>query len=208
LLEGLGSAPPSDPALRAVLDAAALDELLRELAELDPVAYASIDCQNPRRVVRAVEVLRLTGRPYSEQRSDWSPKSEQATAEALFVLKRSSADLRQRIDSRVETMFRDGLVAETRQLLERGLRQNRTAMQALGYRQVVEHLEGVRSLEETIELVKTRTRQFAKRQMTWFRQQPNVNWTEVSPHDSTQQLADFLLTHYASRITSITSPRA
>ena len=70
-------------------------------------------------------------------------------------------------------MFRRGLVAETEQLLKRGLAENKTAMQALGYRQVVEHLQGERSLEETIALVKIRTRQFAKRQMTWFRRQLN-----------------------------------
>ncbi len=73
------------------------------------------------------------------------------------------------INARVDEMFRRGLIAETEQLLKRGLEQNKTAMQAIGYRQVVEHLRGERPLAETIELVKTRTRQFAKRQLTWFR---------------------------------------
>ena len=78
-------------------------------------------------------------------------------------------------------MFQRGVVEETRQLLERGLAQNRTAMQAIGYRQVVGHLRGERSLPETIELVKTRTRQLAKRQMTWFRRQTSLNWIELAP---------------------------
>ena len=76
-------------------------------------------------------------------------------------------------------MFRDGLVAETEALLKSGLVENKTAMQALGYRQVVEHLRGERSLPETVELVKTRTRQFAKRQMTWFRRQIQLHWIDL-----------------------------
>jgi tRNA dimethylallyltransferase len=218
-LEGLGSAPASDPVLRAELEAAPVDELLRELAERDPVTYATIDRENPRRVVRAVEVLRLTGRPFCEQRADWSspkskvqsPRSEGSAAQegwpgqTLFVLRRSMPDLRHRINLRVEAMFRDGLVAETQELLGRGLRQNRAAMQALGYRQVVEHLEGKRSLAETIELVKTKTRQFAKRQMTWFRQQPNVTWIDVSLEDSTERVAQLFLTHHVTYITAVSS---
>jgi tRNA dimethylallyltransferase len=89
--------------------------------------------------------------------------------------------LHARIEARVEEMFRRGLVAETEQLLKRGLAQNQTALQALGYRQVVEHLRGERSLAETIELVKIRTRQFAKRQMTWFRGQMDLEWIELKP---------------------------
>jgi tRNA dimethylallyltransferase len=84
------------------------------------------------------------------------------------------------------------LVDETRRLLERGLAQNPTAMQAIGYRQVVEHLRGERSLPETIELVKTRTRQFAKRQMTWFHGQMRLEWIELKP-DASPELAAALV---------------
>jgi tRNA dimethylallyltransferase len=91
--------------------------------------------------------------------------------------------LHARINARVDEMFRRGLVDETRELLQRGLEQNQTAMQAIGYRQVVEHLQGVRSLAETIELVKQRTRQFAKRQLTWFRRQLAPKWIELKPDE-------------------------
>ena len=91
-----------------------------------------------------------------------------------------------RIDARVDAMFRRGWVAETEQLLQRGLAQNQTAMQALGYRQIVEHLRGERSLPETIELVKIRTRQFAKRQMTWFRRQLRLTWINLEPQGSAE----------------------
>ena len=98
-----------------------------------------------------------------------------------------NSDLHARIHARVDEMFQRGLVAETERLLARGLAENPTAMQAIGYRQVVEHLRGERSLAETIELVKIRTRQFARRQMTWFRRQARVEWLAVPPGESTEE---------------------
>jgi tRNA dimethylallyltransferase len=85
-------------------------------------------------------------------------------------------------------MFRRGLVAETECLLKEGLAQNRTALQALGYRQVTDYLHGLRSLPDTIELVKTRTRQYAKRQMTWFRRQLPVHWLLINTTDTTETI--------------------
>jgi tRNA dimethylallyltransferase len=89
-------------------------------------------------------------------------------------------------------MFAAGLVAETRHLLNAGLAQNRTARQAIGYRQVVDHLQGDRTLAETIELVKTRTRQFAKRQRTWFRKHAEARWIELAPTDGVDGIVDRL----------------
>ncbi len=189
-LEGLGHAPPADAALRAVLEATPLPELLRELAERDPATYERIDRQNPRRVIRAVEVIRLTGKPFSAQRADWQPSPLAPRPSPLhFAFARSTADLHQRIAARVDAMFRQGWVAETEQVLRRGLAQNQIAMQALGYRQIVEHLRGERSLADTIELVKLRTRQFAKRQMTWFRRQLPLTWINLGPQGSPEAVA-------------------
>jgi tRNA dimethylallyltransferase len=198
-LEGLGDAPPADTQLRAELEAAPLAGLLEELERRDPATFAVIDRQNPRRVVRAVEVIRLTGKPFSEQRAEWKVGSSRCDdrggrPQGLFGLSRVGADLHARINVRVDEMFRRGLVSETRELLARGLEQNRTAMQAIGYRQVTEHLHGERSLPETIELVKTKTRQFAKRQMTWFRRQLDVQWIEVAPADKPEAVAAKILT--------------
>jgi tRNA dimethylallyltransferase len=176
MLEGLGEAPPPDPALRAELEATALPELLRELAATDPASYARIDRGNPRRVIRAVEVIRLTGRPFSGQRARWSAGRAGSRSERCFGLSRRTEDLRARIEARVDEMFRRGLVDETARLLQRGLAENRTARQALGYRQVIDHLQGGRSLAETVKLVKSRTWQFARRQMTWFRRQLHLEW--------------------------------
>lgn len=184
-LDGLGDAPPSDPAIRAELEAAPLADLLVELEAKDASTFARIDRENPRRVVRALEVIRLTGKPFSKQRAVWS----EASRETVHCLVRESEDLRGRIDRRVDEMFAVGLVEETEQLLKKGMAKNRFAMQAIGYRQVVEHLGGERDLPETVALIKTKTWQFAKRQMTWFRNQLNAKLILVGPDDHPHALA-------------------
>ena len=196
LFEGLGDAPAADPKLRRELEITPLPVLLQELAERDPVTFESIDRKNPRRVVRAVEVIRLTGRPFSEQRARWGFKGARAKTAELLVLTRKQEDLHARISSRVDEMFRRGVVAETAQLLGRGLAKNQTACQAIGYRQVIEHLEGRRDLRETIELVKTKTRQFARRQLTWFRKYGSARFieleSEATPASSMAQLEEYV----------------
>ena len=186
-LSGLGEAPATNPELRAELEAAPFEALLHELRERDPAAYEKIDKKNPRRVLRAVEVIRLTGKPFSAQRADWNTPHVSRFTPHFFCFTRQPADLHARINARVDAMFARGLVDETRELLKRGLAQNKTAMQAIGYRQVVEHLRGERSLPETIELVKIRTRQFAKRQLTWFRRQLDPEWIELKPDDAPEK---------------------
>lgn len=194
LRHGVGVAPASSPELRKNLDAVSLDELLDELRRRDPPVYSKIDRHNRRRVVRAVEVLRLTGKPYSAQRSRW-PHHEPDQAGEIedgwqgFGLLRAPGELAARIDARVEQMFDNGLIEETKRLLELGLAENRTAMQAIGYRQVVEHLHGERSLAETKELIKRKTRQLAKRQMTWFRKQMRVTWLSVTASETSAGIA-------------------
>jgi tRNA dimethylallyltransferase len=177
LAAGLGEAPPGNERLREELEAIPLPKLLDELSALDPMLFATIDRSNVRRVIRAIEVIRLSGKPYSELRSNWSAAEQNGL---WFGLERERSELNERINRRVEGMFIAGLVAETRELLTRGLEHNRTAMQAIGYRQVVEYLRGARSLEETGDLVKLKTRQYAKRQMTWFRRQLRLDWLRLS----------------------------
>jgi tRNA dimethylallyltransferase len=182
-LEGLGGAPPSDPKIRAELELTPLETLLTELERRDPATFQKVDRQNPRRVIRALEVIRITGRPFSEQRADWQA-GRSAVPGHFIGLTRPAGELCDRIRRRVDEMFANGLVAETGALLQCGLAQNPTALQALGYRQVVEHLRGERSLAETIELVKIRTRQYARRQLTWFRRQMKLDWITLEGEPS------------------------
>lgn len=176
LVSGVGTAPSPQPGLRAELEATPLPELLDELAKADPETFARIDQANPRRVIRALEVIRATGEKYSAQRTSWAKKP----AGHWFALNRERSNLNQRINDRVDSMFAAGLVDETRELLQHGLEQNQTALQAIGYRQVVEHLRGERDLPATVELVKQKTRQYAKRQGTWFRNQLSLQWIETA----------------------------
>ena len=195
-LEGVGVAPPANPVLRGELECLPLATLLMELQASDPMTYERIDRQNPRRVVRAVEVIRLTGKPFSAQRDPWDAASgPRGTPNPRFIaLLRSNSDLQSRINARVDAMFRHGLVAETEQLLKHGLAANQTALQAIGYRQVVEYLgrpaRPPAALVATVELVKIRTRQFAKRQLTWFRRHGNPTWLELKPGESLGAVAE------------------
>ena len=200
-LSGLGEAPPSDEKLRAELEAKPIELLLGELRERDPEAYEKIDKQNPRRVVRAVEVIRLTGKKFSAQKAWWGERPREPLLAGnddspgvsphqprFYCFTRPAEDLHTRINARADEMFTRGLVDETRMLLKHGLAENKFALQAIGYRQVVEHLRGERSLAETVELIKTKTRQFAKRQLTWFRRHGNCEWIELEAKDAAAQI--------------------
>jgi len=190
-LAGLGKVPASPPQLRVELEATPLPVLIEELSARDPVAFQQIDHRNVRRVRRAIEVIRLTGRPFSSQRADWrgTASRDPAREAEVVVFTRASEDLRQRIEARVDLMFASGLVEEARRLLGAGLATNRTALQALGYRQVVDHLQGQRSLAETVALVKQKTWRYARRQLTWFRHQMQGRWIELGAGDSPAQVA-------------------
>jgi tRNA dimethylallyltransferase len=192
LLNGLGTAPSGNPRLRAKLDSEPLRVLLAELEDRDPATFQRIDTSNRRRVVRALEVIRLTGIPFSQQRAAWEPSARVPDLPA-YGFTRVRDDLVQRIDARVDYMFAAGLVEETKALLRHGLETNRTALQALGYRQVFEHLLGERSLSDTIALIKTRTRQFAKRQMTWFRRQMHLDWIELTRGNDPFEAANLVI---------------
>ena len=191
LMEGLGNSPPSDELLRDELSLLPFESLVAELKIKDPKAAKQIDLKNPRRVLRAVEVIRLTGRPYSEQRIGWD-KLKRAP-ENLYCINREVDVLNQRIHKRVDEMFSLGLIEETQILIKRGLRDNRNACQALGYRQVLDLLDGELSLESVIDKVKIKTRQFAKRQRSWFRNQMQCDLLDWPKDENVDSFCELLL---------------
>jgi tRNA dimethylallyltransferase len=147
--------------------------LHRRLADLDPEAAAQLLPGNSRRVVRALEVIELTGRPYTAQ----LPAHRYVLAGVVQIgldIDRPSLDVR--IEQRVEAMWRAGLVAEVRALIGRGLRQGLTASRALGYRQVLSFLDGEITEEQAYQQTVTGTRKFARRQDAWFRKDPRISW--------------------------------
>jgi tRNA dimethylallyltransferase len=184
LLCGLFPSPPSDQDLRRRLEAEAGERgneaLHARLTGVDPVSAGRLHPNDVRRVIRALEVWHLTGRPLSAwQRQDWwggdGPRFRPGSCLAIDVPR---PELYVRIDRRVEGMFAAGWADEVRQLRELPRPLSREASQALGYREIGEHLDGPRSLPETVALVQLRTRQFAKRQLTWFRGLPGCDFCE------------------------------
>lgn len=169
--------PGTDDSLRreleAELDQVGSQALHERLAGVDPGAAAQIQPDNGRRVVRALEVIALTGRPYSAS----LPRLEYAdplTVQIGVDIDRPTLD--ERIERRVDDMFAAGFVEEVEALLARGLAEGRTANRAIGYREVIGFLDGDRSLADAIEQTKTATRRFARRQDSWFRKDPRIVW--------------------------------
>lgn len=196
LLRGIFEGPPADWEFRRrMLDAAERQgqaSLHERLASIDPLAAGRLHPRDVRRVVRALEVFEATGRPIS----DWQRQFDRARpAEAcrVFVLDWPRDELYARIERRVDAMFHLGIVDEVSRLLAQGRQLGRTAGQALGYREVLERLAGERDLDATIELVKTRTRQFAKRQLTWFRSLSECRWLPVASDDDARAQAEAIV---------------
>lgn len=181
--------PGTDPHIRARLEAEAAEhgpEVLHErLRELDPTAAAAILPSNARRVVRALEVVELTGRPFSAT----MPSYDYARPAVQIGLQLDRAELDLRIERRVDHMLAAGLVDEVRTLVGHGLREGRTASRALGYAQVLAHLDGVCSLEQARHDTVHATRRFARRQERWFRRDPRVHWVHAGPDALRQALA-------------------
>ena len=175
--------PDTDPKVREKIAEQAeelgVDVMHARLAKLDPAAAAAIPKENVRRVVRALEVIELTGRPYTANLPrEGSTKYLQARQFGL-VMERET--LQERIDLRVERMWEQGLVREVRDLMSEGLLDGRTARAALGYAQVIKFAQGLMTEEEAKEETKRATRQYARRQETWFSRDERITWIKKAP---------------------------
>ena len=211
LRQGLFEGPGRNEELRARLEAMPAEELFAELEHFDPKAAATIDRHNPRRLVRALEVFHGTGKSIRDWQAEWSvgqpsrlstrtePSAATDRRDACptgFCLNREREDLYRRIEQRIDTQIAAGWVGEVRQLLAQGLEQNKTAMQAAGYRELVAHIHGKLALPEAIALIKARTRQLARRQLTWFRREPELIWIDVRRDELPDETAGRILQHF------------
>jgi tRNA dimethylallyltransferase len=183
--------PGTDPAIRARFEAelAAVGgpTLHARLAQLDPAAAAAILPGNQRRIVRALEVIELTGRPFSAT----LPKPGPARYDTLLIgLDREVAELDERVDRRVELMFAAGLVDEVRALLDVGLREGRTASRALGYRQVIAAIDTEDDFAFAATETARATRRFVRRQRSWFRRDKRINWLDAARPDLLDVVAE------------------
>jgi tRNA dimethylallyltransferase len=169
--------PPTDPAVRARIEAEVNGDAATahaRLAAVDPGAAARIDPGNLRRSVRALEVQALTGRPFSDWRRAWDEHRSVYPGLRVVGVDVPRPELRDRIDRRVDAMVAGGLVAECERLQEVAL--SATARQAIGYAEVLDHLAGRCTLDEAAERTKVRTRRYAARQVRWFAADPRVEW--------------------------------
>ncbi|HEX7517343.1 MAG TPA: tRNA (adenosine(37)-N6)-dimethylallyltransferase MiaA [Chthoniobacterales bacterium] len=175
LTHGLSQLPGASREVREELAQATVEELFERLRELDPDGAERIDRKNKQRLVRAVEVCLLSGRPFSSQRTEWG--NTRSASDGVFVF-RERAELYERIDRRVEKMFAEGVVEEVRALRDLGS----TAEKALGLRQIRALLAGEISETVCIARIQQATRHYAKRQLTWFQRQDNFEPLNLSSH--------------------------
>ena len=175
LFEGMFEGPGADAALRERLAAMGNEELHKRLSQVDPAAAQRIHVNDTKRLVRALEVYELTGQPISNLQTEWTTPGHRHEALWFGLLWEKEA-LNRRINARVKLMIAAGWVEETRLLLERYGELSKTAAEATGYREIVEHLRGRLSLDDAVEQIKIGTRQLARRQMKWFKRFRAVEW--------------------------------
>ena len=179
LIEGLFPEGGRDPEIRGELDREAqtlgLEPLWKRLEQIDPVYAGKVGPRDRIRIIRALEVFRVTGQPMSAQFS----RTRSFVADCNLVrigLQRDRKDLYGRIDKRVERMFAAGLIDEVRELLAAGIKEDAPPFRALGYKQVLRYLRQEISKEEAVGLTQQDTRHYAKRQLTWFRKMEGIRW--------------------------------
>jgi tRNA dimethylallyltransferase len=194
LVDGLFEGPPASPEIREELLALAKqkgDSYLHEhiLKQVDPDIAENIHPNDVRRVIRAIEVYRTSGVPLSKHQQQWHTPSEQVMYR-MIGLTLPREELYSRIEERVDAMIAAGLTGEVRKLMKKGIEQNYTASQAIGYKELIAHLNGEYSLDKAVELIKRNTRRFAKHQLTWFRKDGRIAWFDVARYETQSKLAD------------------
>lgn len=184
--------PGTDPAMRArleaIAEAGALHDMHAMLEELDPKAASTIKLTDARRIVRALEVIALTGDTFSSE----LPEYTYYMPTIQVGLAQDRETLHQRIADRVHLMWDAGWVDEVRTLLDQGLRDGKTARHAIGYAQIIDYLDGNMTADLAIDSTVTRTRQFAKRQETWFRRDPRIHWFDAADPDTPENALNYI----------------
>ena len=197
LVDGIFNGPEADWDIRRDLEELA-DEKGNQyvhdiLQKIDPDKAVELHPNNLRRIIRAIEVYRITGKPVSELQEEYklTRKSYQFN---ILCIAREREDIYRRINERVEIMFDKGLVDEVQSLLDNPGGLSKQAKQALGYKEIIQYLDGGLTLDDAKEMVKQSTRRFAKRQMTWFRRFPDVQWLETEELEGPESISDEIIT--------------
>ncbi len=196
LLYGLFEGPGSDEKIREQLkqqaEALGLEQLYSELEKIDPDAAERIHPNDGKRIIRALEVYHLTGKPISDFQKQW-PKNRKTEQNVLrkfkiIALRRPKQIESKRINSRVKKMLDDGLIDEVKSLLAEDKLLSKQAAGAIGYAEIIDYLEGKTALEDAVELIKKNTRHLAKHQRTWFKTFPDVNWLDIEEDEPPEHI--------------------
>jgi tRNA dimethylallyltransferase len=163
------------------------------LKKVDEVAASKLHANNLKRVIRALEVYKLTGRPFSEFTIDDNEKFDIPYDLNYYVLNMNRDVLYERINRRVDIMIDQGLVEEVRQLKEMGCNANMQSMKGIGYKEIFHYLDGIISLKEAIDMIKQGSRNYAKRQLTWFKKDPRIKWLNKEDFNSDDAIVDFII---------------
>ena len=189
LCKGIDDLPETDPQVRVELNriykTEGIETLRKKLMEADPEYYSNADINNPHRLIRALEVSMIAGKKYSSLCKNIKKQRDFVTIKVGLLVDR--AELYNRINNRVDEMIRRGLVKEVEDLLPY---RHENAMQTVGYKEIIEFLDNKISLDEAIEMIKQNTRNYAKRQMTWFRRDKEIRWFDPEEVDSTYVYID------------------
>jgi tRNA dimethylallyltransferase len=191
LLYGLFESPRADEQIRADLRTRAKDdglqELYCELVKVDPAAAERINCNDAKRIIRALEVYRITGKAISSLQQQFDAESPKHNW-TIIGLRREKTAENSRINQRVKKMITAGLVEEVKSLLAEEKPLSEQARCAIGYAEIIDYLSGKTSLEDATELIKKNTRRLAKSQRTWFKRFKNVHWFDINPEESNQEI--------------------
>jgi tRNA dimethylallyltransferase len=207
LLYGLFEGPGTDEQIRNELrmrvEIEGLSGLYQELTEVDPVAAQKIHQNDAKRIIRALEVYQITGKPISSFQKQWNRRNTHDARRktkydwTIIGLRREKTDTNSRINKRVKKMIADGFVDEVKSLLapDKGIQGqaeekplSKQASCAIGYAEIIEYLSGRKTLEDAIELMKKNTRRLAKGQRTWFKTFKNVHWLDIEPEESPEKI--------------------
>jgi len=169
--------------LRNQIEKEGLEKFFKKLQEVDPEYSRKIGPNDSRRIIRGLEVYNITGKPYSAYQKSW--KERESVYNSFFIgLCKDRKILYNDIDRRVECMFEQGLIEEVKELLDKGYGQSYPLRQATGYKEAARYIKGEISLKECIELVKRNSRRLAKKQLTWFKADPRINWIRADKYDN------------------------
>jgi tRNA dimethylallyltransferase len=193
LLYGLFEGPGADEQIRKELrtqaEAEGLEQLYHQLEIIDPTAAERISPNDTKRIIRALEVYKLTGKPISSLQKQFNAESPRHNW-TIIGLRREKTDANSRINSRAKKMIAAGLVDEVKSLLAEEKPLSKQARCAIGYAEIIDYLKGKISLEDAIELIKKHTRRLAKNQRTWFKTFKNANWLDIKAEEPAEQIVN------------------